>query len=80
MKKLKLPLALAAFLSCSNLAALPQSETQDSTPEEEFQLRDQPSDQGEVKTSAVQHTPPHRGSTSVGIEVFTLIYPETVSS
>lgn len=58
MKKLKLPLALAAFLSWSNLAALPQSETQDSTSEEESELKEQPSDQGEVKTSAVQHTPP----------------------
>lgn len=58
MKKLKLPLALAAFLSWSNLAALPQSETQDSTSEEESELKEQPSEQGEVKTSAVQHTPP----------------------
>lgn len=58
MKKLKLPLALAAFLSWSNLAALPQSETQDPTPEEESEFKEQPSDQSEVKASAVQHTLP----------------------
>ncbi len=58
MKKLPLSFSLAAFLSLSFLAAVPQAKTQDSTAAEESPLEEQLSDQEKARGRAVQDTPP----------------------